>query len=501
MGEITTVKRGAEAAFRNRTKFCVGTGRLGLGLQKEYYDQLKMVQEEIGFSYIRGHGIFHDDLAIYHEYEKDGQICVEYNFTYLDRLFDSYLQLHIRPFIELGFMPKKLASGEQTIFYWKGCTTPPKSEERWTGLIQALLRHLMERYGREEVITWPIEVWNEPNLPGFWYRADMEAYCRLYDISARAVKAVDSAFTVGGPAICGVDDVRWLRSFLEFVQKEKSPIDFVTRHAYAVDEPDVAGHYAYQKLRDPEVFLQELQVSREIIDSFPEFRDMPMHITEFNTSYVPNCPLHDTNRNAAYISRLLANMGDTCASYSYWTFGDVFEEMGVPYTPFHGGFGLVANGLIPKPTYWAFSFFSRLCEKGLYRDETMVVTEGKKGYCGVAFDCENRTLVIETDAAEGSRYVLITRSVDEEHCNPLKAWHDLGEPANPSEWERKVIRDSAVPYQQTTVCTVTNGTLTVTIPVGTNGVTGFELIPATLTPDRGYDYERVAGQDQTGVAE
>lgn len=491
MGEMTTISKNAEASFNNKAKFCVGTGRLGLGLHKEYYDQLKMVQDEIGFSFIRGHGIFHDDVAIYHEYEKDGVTYVEYNFTYLDRLFDSYLELNIRPFIELGFMPKKLASGEQTVFYWKGCTTPPKSENGWTDLVKGLLTHLIARYGRDEVVTWPIEVWNEPNLPGFWYKADMEAYCRLYDITARAVKEADSAFKVGGPAICGVDDERWLRSFLEFVQKEKSPIDFVTRHAYAVEGPDMQGHYAYQELREPEVFLNELQVSREIIDSFPEFKGMDMHITEFNTSYSPICPLHDTNKNAAYVSRLLAYMGDTCASYSYWTFGDVFEEMGVPFTPFHGGFGLVANGLIPKPTYWAFSFFSKLYEKGIYRDNNLVVTEGKKGYAGVAFDCEKREITIETDAPCGSRYVLITRSVNEENCNPLKTWHDLGEPANPSKWETKVIRDSANPCMQTTVCTVADGKLVVTIPVGPRGVTGFELIPAALTPDRGYDFERV----------
>ena len=114
------------ALFHNNVGFCVGTGRMGLALQKEYFEQLKLVQEEIGFSHIRGHGLFSDDMAIYHEFEDaQGEKHVEYNFTYLDLVMDSYRKLHLRPFLELGFMPDKMALGSQTIFYWKRNTTPP----------------------------------------------------------------------------------------------------------------------------------------------------------------------------------------------------------------------------------------------------------------------------------------------------------------------------------------------------------------------------------------
>lgn len=112
-------------------------------------------------------------MAIYQEYiDEEGKKQVEYNFTYFDRGMDSYRRLQLKPFLELGFMPEKLASGKQTIFYWKGNTTPPASMDRWCELVQATLSHLIERYGREEVVTWPIEVWNEPNLSGFWEHAD-----------------------------------------------------------------------------------------------------------------------------------------------------------------------------------------------------------------------------------------------------------------------------------------------------------------------------------------
>lgn len=134
--------------FKKNWKFCVGTGRLGLALRKEYFDHLKLVQEKIGFQYIRGHGLLSDDVGIYREVEIDGEIKPFYNFTYIDRIIDSYLELGIRPFVELGFMPSALASGKQTVFYWKGNVTPPKDYNKWYDLIVAVVSHFVERYRR-----------------------------------------------------------------------------------------------------------------------------------------------------------------------------------------------------------------------------------------------------------------------------------------------------------------------------------------------------------------
>lgn len=146
------ITENSKAQFYNNVDFCVGTGRMGLALTQEYQDQLKLVQEEIGFKHIRGHGLFCDDMAIFQIYEENGETKVEYNYTYLDRVMDSYRKVGLRPFLELGFMPRKLASGTQAIFYWQGNTTPPKDYAMWCQMVQALLKHLMERYGADEVV-------------------------------------------------------------------------------------------------------------------------------------------------------------------------------------------------------------------------------------------------------------------------------------------------------------------------------------------------------------
>lgn len=317
---------------------------MGLALQREYLDQLAAVQSLCGFSHIRGHGLFSDGMAVYQPYtDEDGVRRDGYCFTYLDRVMDSYVGLGLRPFLELGFMPGAMASGTQTLFYWKANATPPADETAWVNMVKATLAHLAERYGEDEVSGWPCEIWNEPNLRSFWENADKPKYFRLYEITSQVVKSVLPGMKVGGPAICGGEGSQdWVRDFLTFCREKHLPVDFVTRHAYMGTTPERRGRYMYHGMRTIEDLMDEMRTTRGIIDSFPEYRGLPMHITEFNTSYHPFCPIHDTNLNAAYIAALLARLGDVAASYSYWTFGDVFEEQGVPNTPFHGGFGMMA---------------------------------------------------------------------------------------------------------------------------------------------------------------
>lgn len=496
---VYTIKKEGCITFHNNATLCIGTGRMNLALRKVYHDQLQKVQKDIGFAYIRGHGLFCDDMAIYQTYKEGEEEKVEYNFTYLDLVFDDYQSLGLKPFIELGFMPDQLASGNQTIFYWKGNVTPPSDYNKWADLIKATIFHWIERYGREEVITWSFEVWNEPNLTAFWKNADMQEYFRLYDVSSRAVKECDPQIRVGGPAICGVDDERWLNMFLEHCSRNKLPVDFATRHAYAAEAPDINGHYAYQKLRSPEVFLNELRISRRIIDSFPEYAGMVMHITEFNTSYSPQCPIHDTNLNAAYIARLLSEMGDVCASYSYWTFGDVFEENGVAFTPFSGCFGLLAYGMIQKPTYWAFEFFSKIGSTAMLREKNLIITKECEGnYHGVVWnpveDNIDRKLELHLQIElENGDYAIITKLVDEFTCNPLKIWIDLGSPANPTKEQMELTRAGSYPQITTNKRRVSENTLQLNYQLTANALLYINIQRIHPVSDRGYCPDRVRG--------
>ena len=486
-----TITPESRAHFANNAAYCVGTGRMGLALHKEYLDQLAMAQNLAHFKHIRGHGLFCDDMAIYQPYpDENGVEHEDYCFTYLDRVVDEYLKLGIKPFLELGFMPQKMASGTQTIFYWKGNTTPPADHDKWARLVKATLRHLADRYGEDEVSAWPCEVWNEPNLPGFWENADRDKYLHLYKVTAKAVKEALPRMRVGGPAICGGEtSLGWMEAFLDFCRDEQLPLDFITRHAYMAQTPQRTGRYTYHEMCAVEYTLDEMQRTRDLIDSYPEFKGMEMHITEFNTSYNPLCPIHDTNLNAAYIAGLLSCLGDVAASYSYWTFGDVFEELGVPARPFHGGFGMIANGLIAKPTLWTFAFFNNLRGECIHRDERSVILRREDGSLeGVVWNLcreDHDSLELALQLPLEGKACLLTRTVDEECCNPLKCWHEMGQPQSLTNDQLSFLRKAGEPLCQSR--TVENGALALTL--NRNAVVHFTLSPVHMETEYGYEYD------------
>ncbi|MDT6981443.1 GH39 family glycosyl hydrolase [Levilactobacillus zymae] len=481
----------SQATFNNQAFQCIGTGRLGLALHQEYQQELAFVQRQLQFKYIRGHGLFADDVGIYHEYQDDhGQTQVEYNFTYLDRIMDGYQRQGISPFLELGFMPKQLASGDQTTFYWQANVTPPKDPQRWVALVQATLRHLLDRYG-QQVLSWPIEVWNEPNLTNFWQDTDMAKYFELFKLTIQAIKQIDPRFRVGGPAICGVDDERWLREFVTFCEREALPVDFFTRHFYTVNPVPVEGHYRYPSLRQLDESFHELEVSRRIIDQSSRYHGLPMYISEFSSSYSPDAPLHDTVKNAAYVAALLARLGATSQLYSYWTFGDVFEEKGIPFQEFHGGFGLVAFHNIPKPTFWTFKFFKQLVGDCLVNTDHCVITQDARGTLhGVAFNYgdTDRAMTLQLPETLTGQCYLLQQRLDDDHANPLKTWHVLGEPQSLDERQIELLRDAAVPE---TVTTTLSDQRTVELHVAPNAVTYFEIGQQAQAHDRGYDYRKI----------
>ena len=347
-------------------KRCVGAGRANEGLRADWQRQLSIVRRECGFESIRMHGLFCDDMGVYREVNGKP----EYNWQYIDELFDFLQSIGMKPFVELGFMPGGLASGSKTIFWWKGNVTPPKDYAKWEALTAAFVRHCTERYGGDAVRSWYFEVWNEPNLDDFWMgnpekkpwaewapgaRAE---YFKLYATTARAVKSVDPDYRVGGPATAGCG---WIPEFIEFCDTNHAPVDFVSTHTYGVESGflDETGTAGTALSRKPNSIFGEVREVRETIAKSP-MPQLELHFTEWSSSYTPSDPFHDCYHSAAYILDKLRNCGDAVQSMSYWTFTDIFEESAPRWEAFHGGFGLMNYQDIKKPAYFAYQFLNRL---------------------------------------------------------------------------------------------------------------------------------------------
>ena len=362
--------------------FSVGSDYPGTLIRPDSQAQLKMVVDELGFRYVRFHGIFHDVLGTVHV--ENGKIAN--NWSGIDQLYDDLLARHIKPFVELGFTPKALATSNQTIFYYQANTSHPNPIE-WRNLIAAFARHLEKRYGKAEVRTWYFEVWNEPNLSGFWQGADQLAYFKLYDLTARTLKSVDPKLRVGGPATAGA---AWIPQFLTYVKQSGAPVDFVTAHTYGALSGflDENGKSDTKLDPSPDAIVGDVRRVRQEISVSP-FPHLPLYITEWSTSYSPRDSIHDSYISAPYIlSRLKACEG-LAQGMSYWTYSDLFEEPGPPTAPFQGGFGLVNPEGIRKPAFFAYKYLHAFQGYSLATSDPQAMLSTKSGnFTGVIWDFE-----------------------------------------------------------------------------------------------------------------
>ena len=351
--QISLDVRQARAPIDRAFDLSVGADYSGVTIRDANQAQLKIAAAELGFRYIRFHDIFHDDLGTVKSV--DGKIV--YDWAKIDYLYDNMLKMGIRPFIELGFTPNALKTSDQTIFYWKGNTSHPRLD-LWKNLIDTFARHLIARYGADEVRTWYFEVWNEPNLDGFWQYADQEAYFALYGVTARTLKAVDPALRVGGPSSAGA---AWVTELLNYAKVTDTPIDFITTHTYGVDYGflDEEGKMDLQLSKNPNAIIGDVKKVRAEIEA-SHVPGLPLFFSEWSTSYNPRDLTHDSYVTAPYIVTKLKATQGIAQGMSYWVYSDLFEEPGPPTTEFHGGFGLMTKDGVRKPSWFAYKYLNAL---------------------------------------------------------------------------------------------------------------------------------------------
>jgi xylan 1,4-beta-xylosidase len=442
-----------------------GSERAIVTLRESYRNDLRDVKKITGFQYVRFHAIFHDEVGVYDE---DAQGHPLYNFTYVDQIYDGLLANGVRPFIELSFMPRKLAAREDAVhpFWYKQNVSPPKDWDKWDGLITAFTKHLVERYGVDEVAQWYFEVWNEPNLD-FWAGDPRQAtYWQLYDHTARAIKQVNTKLRVGGPSTA---QAAWADAFIQHCAENKVPVDFVSSHVYGNDRAqDVFG--TDEKIpRDQMVCRAVKKVHDQIRAS--TMPNLPLIWSEYNASYFFEPPVTDSIYMGPWIADTIRQCDGLADMMSYWTFTDIFEEQGVVKQPFYGGFGLLATGAIPKPSYNAFKLLHELGNERIAVDSNIVLATRKKdGSLVVAAwnlvplsqtgdqAGSSQTIRLRFDHLAGSRRAYISR-VDRDHGDVHPAYEKMGQPRYPTKEQLKALQQAAqLPPPE--IRNLTNGELT-----------------------------------------
>lgn len=483
---------------------CLGAGRANEALRADWQDHFREAVSTLGARYVRFHGLFHDDMFVYRTADGGGfgpptpLPAPVYTFAYVDKVFDAILATGARPFVELGFMPRELATQTETLFWWKAHCSPPTDMGAWVDLVTATVTHWIERYGIDEVRAWPFEVWNEPNLvPHFWTGTRTE-YFELYAATARALKAIDPALRVGGPSSSVfVPDARydgeyhdrsveaataeaedpaglpwkpvWIRELIDYCAERDLPIDFLSTHLYPTDYAFDTQGVGRAISRDRDATRNDLLQMKQLIADSP-YPDAAVHVTEWSTSPSSRDFMHDTVYAATYITRAFLQSHDLADSIAYWTFTDVFEEGGGGIGPFHGGFGFVTEQGIHKPTFHAMEMLNRLGDRILLQTEDGILTRtGDDALAAVFFNYpesmgeasvgaatsftqtlrwaeegpDRRVAHVVTGLTPGDRYA--AEILDPDHGDVAGAWHRMGEPLNltrAQEVELRLVADA-----------------------------------------------------------
>ena len=440
-----------------------GSGRAILSLRDDYRHDLREVKRITDFEYVRFHAIFHDEVGLYDE---DANGKPVYNFSYVDQIYDGLLANKVRPFIELSFMPKKLTSDPNALhaFWYKQNVAPPKDWDKWGAMVEAFTRHLVERYGIEEVSHWYFEVWNEPNID-FWVgNPKQETYFQLYDQAANAVKRVSPRLRVGGPATA---QAAWADVFLAHTKEKNVPVDFVSTHVYGNDKAeDVFG--THEKISRNDMVYRSVKKVHDQIAASP-YPKMPLIWSEFNAAYDNETAVTDSAYMGPYLANTIRQCDGLTEYMSYWSFSDVFEEQGVVKTPFYGGFGLMAERDIPKAAFNDFALLHRLGDMRLEAaSDSVLVTRRKDGALVVA--TWNLALPEEAGSpkavtlkfkgmAEGSVKVTV---VDKDHGSPLPEFEKLGKPVSPTVAQIAALRKAAAMPASKTYA-LKNGSVSLTL--------------------------------------
>lgn len=450
-----------------------GSGRAILTLRESYRRDLCEVKKVTEFSYVRFHNILHDEVGVYDEDDRGNPI---YNFSYVDQIYDGLLQNGVRPFVEISFMPKKLALRQDVHAFWyKQIVAPPKDYKKWDNLIRAFAQHLVDRYGLDEVAQWYFEVWNEPNID-FWTGDPKRAtYFELYDHTARALKAVSPRLRVGGPAS---SSAHWVDSFIQHAAAENVPTDFISSHGYGDDSTEDLFGTTEDIPMDRRVCLAIKKVHDQIAASARPH--LPLMWTEWNVPSFGPLKARDTTYVGAALADDIRQCDGLVNMMSYWTFSDVFEESGPKREPFDDGFGLIALGGIKKPSYSAFALLHDLGQERILQDSpNVLVTRRRDGSLAIAAwnlvdpDTKGsaRNFEFEIRGVPPGIRVRVRRA-DAEHGNTLAAYKSMGSPPYPTQAQvrelNRVAEAASVENLQ-----LSNGSIKLELPV--NGVVLLEV--------------------------
>lgn len=361
-------------------------------LMRVVQEQILRAQKEVGFRYLRFHGILDDDMDLYHE-DEDGSVRL--NFVNVDLVLDFVLSAGLRPFIELSYVPAALARAQQTPFRRRSFYSMINSRVKWEQLIYGLVTHLIERYGIDEVRQWRFEAISFSLVMTEWL--GFEECCEIYEASYRAVKRADAKLLFGGPsthasAVYENNHIAW---FIAYTRNHDCVPDFFTLKNYPYQaiqrDPDFA-RYSLSQLSAPSVLSKDSRFTKNTLaETARLLHSLGMDhcdiwLVEWSSTLWQRDFAAETCYKSSWIVQTICRNLDSAEAFGYWLLTDYLEEHEIGGV-FHGGPGLFTYNGIPKSGWQALRLLSLLGRRLLARGEGYCITASEHGIQLLFYNC------------------------------------------------------------------------------------------------------------------
>ena len=380
---IDAGKRGR--SLRHTWKRLLNIGYARDGLSAEVQDQIRKVQKEIGFEYVRFHGILDDDMHVYFENE-EGRMHLD--FARIDLLLDFMISAGLKLYIEFSYMPRALAAKPTNTFDMEVHISSFKREENWRALIGGLLQHFIERYGRKEVLSWKFSTIDINSVAAGIM--PMDEYLKLYHTTYSCVKETDRRFSFGGPGgfVFNVWNRTILSSFFDYVKENRCVPDFICTQCFphgSIDIDQDFWKFTLSQSSSPAVLSEDVHYVKTALVHYRKLlneknlSDLKIWIEEWNSTIWQRDLSGDTCYKAAWLTKNICENYDDAEAFGYWAFTDFFEEISDFGSVYHGGYGLFTYNGIPKSGWHAMRFLNMLGDVKVSGGEGWMATKNEQG--------------------------------------------------------------------------------------------------------------------------
>lgn len=487
-GAVTTVRKRVQIAaagegepIRQSWRQMVNIGYARDGLIGSVQAQLRRAQREIGFTYLRFHGIFDDDMRIYQEHE-DGSPW--FNFAYADLLFDFIQEIGLIPHVELGFIPSRLAKNDGMLFDNPNIRICMYNDpEKWQALIQASLSHWIDKYGLANVRRWRFTIFSMNYVEMTPQALTLEEYSEMFETAYRTLKAIDPELKLGGggcfPSIAL--DKNGLLRFLREMHERGCPPDFITLQCYPHENIVQDMEFLYftaNQMSIPSILSKDRDFTLHLLRRFHEmlaengWGSCPLVVEEWNSTLWQRDLSSDTCYKAAWLVKNALQSYELTESLGYWLLTDFIDEWLVPGGVFHGGYGLFTMGGIPKAGYQALRLLNRIGERkvdagegwfvsrtdntiqiylyhychydALYRYRYQKLTDPHDAY-KVFENSGNLKIELELCGLDAGVYREESWTIDRANGSTFDKWMEMGAPGVMTPEDIAYLNDSAQP--------------------------------------------------------